>query len=77
MATKAHVVLSGSKRGVEAGTIRVRDVDPTEKIVVTITLAGPKLPGPDEYVGERMTPAELAEKFGASRNPMPTRWRSR
>ncbi len=68
MATKTHVVLSGSKRGVQAGTIRVRDVDPNEKIVVTITLSGPKLPGPDDYVGQRMTPAELAEKFGAKKS---------
>ena len=72
MATKAHVVLSGSKRGVEAGTIRVRDVDPDEKIVVTITLAGPKLPGPNEYVGQKMTPAELAEKFGAKKSDADT-----
>ncbi len=67
MAAKTHVVLTGSKRGLEAGTIRVRDVDPNEKIVVTIALAGPDLPGPDEYVGQRMTPAELAEKFGAKK----------
>jgi kumamolisin len=32
---------------------------------VTIGLNGPKLPGPDEYVGQRLTSAQLAEKFGA------------
>jgi kumamolisin len=67
MADKAHVVLSGSKRGMEPGAIKVRDVDPDAHIVVTINLAGPKLPGPEEYVGQTMTPAELAERFGAKK----------
>jgi kumamolisin len=40
-------------------------VDPKEKFSVTIGLSGPKLPGPDEYVGQRLTAAELASKFGA------------
>jgi kumamolisin len=67
MAAKTHVVLTGSKRGLDASAVRVRDVDPKQKIVVTIVLSGPKLPGPGEYVGERMTPAELTEKFGAKK----------
>lgn len=67
MASKTHVVLAGSKRGKDAFAIRLRDVDPKEKIVVTIGLAGPKLPGADEYVGQTLTPAELAEKFAAKK----------
>ena len=65
MPSKAHVLLPGSKRGKDREGTRVGDVDPKEKIVVTIGLAGPKLPSADEYVGQTLTPAELAEKFGA------------
>src|SRR5260370_6436483 len=67
MATKTHAVLPGSKRGKDPAATLVGDVDPKEKIVVTIGLAGPKLPGADEYVGQTLTPAELAEKFGAKK----------
>jgi hypothetical protein len=65
MATKTHVVLPGNKRAKDPDATRVGDVDPKEKFAVTIGLAGPKLPGPDEYVGRTLAPAELAEKFGA------------
>lgn len=65
MASKTHVTLPGSRRGKNPAAILVGDVDPKERIVVTIGLAGPKLPGPDEYVGQTLTPAELAEKFAA------------
>lgn len=67
MASKTHVVLPGSKRGKDPAATQVGEVDPKEKIVVTIGLAGPKLPGPDEYVGQTLTPTELAEKFGANK----------
>lgn len=65
MASKAHVLLPGSKRGKDPDATRVGDVDPNENVVVTIGLAGPKLPSADEYVGQTLTPAELAQKFGA------------
>ena len=65
MASKAHVLLPGSKRGKDTDATRVGDVDPNENVVVTIGLAGPKLPSADEYVGQTLTPAELAQKFGA------------
>jgi kumamolisin len=65
MASKTHVVLPGSKRGKDPNAIRVGKVDPKEKIVVTIDLAGPKLPGADEFVGRTLTPQEVARKFGA------------
>src|SRR5271157_1838215 len=67
MANKTHVVLAGSKRGKDRAATRVGDVDPKEKIVVTIGLSGPKLPGADEYVGQTLAPMELAEKFGAKK----------
>ncbi len=65
MASKTHMVLPGSKRGKDPFATLVGDVDPKEKIEVTIALAGPKLPEADEYVGQTLTPAELADKFGA------------
>ena len=65
MASKTHVVLPGSKRGKDPTATRVGEVDPKEKIVVTIGPSGPKLPSADEYVGKNLDAAELAEKFGA------------
>jgi kumamolisin len=64
---KAHVALPGSNRPKAPNTIRVRDVDPKEKIDVTIALSGSKLPDADEYVGQTLTPDELSEKFGAKK----------
>src|SRR5215469_11721149 len=65
MAIKSHVVLPGSKRAKDPDATRVGDVDPKDNFAVTIGLSGPKLPGPDEYVGQTLTTAELAKKFGA------------
>jgi kumamolisin len=65
MVNKRHVELSASKRDKDPSSFRVREIDPKEKIVVTIVLSGPKLPGPDEFVGQTIPPEELAEKFGA------------
>src|SRR5713226_988826 len=67
MATKTHVVLPGSRRAKDPDATKIGNVDPKERFAVTIGLSGPKLPGPDEYVGQTLTPAELAEKFGASK----------
>jgi kumamolisin len=67
MAAKTHVVLRGSKRGKDLDSVPVGKVDPKERIVVTIGLTGPKLPTPDEYVNQTLTPEELTEKFGASK----------
>lgn len=65
MGPRSHVVLAGSKRARDATASRVGDVDPNERIELTIGLAGPKLPGPEEHVGETLTPAELTERFAA------------
>ena len=64
---KSHVVLPGSKRGKDRHATWAGEVDPKEKIDLTITLAGPKLPDAGEYVGQTMTPAEFAAKYGASK----------
>jgi kumamolisin len=67
MATKTHVPLRGSKRRKDSDARRVGNVNPKETFAVTIGLSGPKLPGPDEHVDQTLTPMELAEKFGASK----------
>jgi kumamolisin len=67
MANKTHVPLSGSKRRRSLTAFRVGEVDPQKKVIVTIRLSGPELPGPDEFVGQTMTPEELREKFGAKK----------
>jgi len=66
MASKTHVLLPGSKRGKDPLATRVGAVDPQEKVVVTIGLAGPKLPSADEFVGQTLTPEQFSERFGAS-----------
>jgi kumamolisin len=67
MASKTHVVLRGSNRAKDPDAVKVGEVDPKEKFSVTIGLSGPKLPGPDEYIGKTLTNAELVAKFGASK----------
>jgi len=67
MPDKTHVVLQGSRRVKDPEAKRIGPIDPNQRIDVTIDLAGPPLPKTDEYVGEKLTPAELAEKFGASK----------
>ncbi len=65
MARKTHILLPGSRRAKDPGAVRVREVDPNQRFSVTIGLAGPKLPDPGQESGQRLTPAEFAEKFGA------------
>jgi len=64
VANPRHVILPGSKRGKDPNAVKVGEVDPKERIEVTIGLAGPKLPGPDEYVGQTLSPEEFSEKYG-------------
>lgn len=65
MADKTHVLLPGSRRPKDPLAKRIGPVNPKERIDVTLGLVGPKMPGPGEYVGQTLTPEELAEKFGA------------
>jgi kumamolisin len=67
MASKSHVLLPGSNRAKDPTAVKVGKLDPKQKIDVTIDLAGPKMPSPDEYVGQTLTPEELAEKFGTKK----------
>src|SRR5258707_10148499 len=63
----SHTVLPGSKRGKDPEATLVGEVDPKERITVTIGLAGPKLPDTDEYVGQTLTPEEFRDKFAANK----------
>ncbi|UVK52860.1 S53 family peptidase [Mesorhizobium sp. AR02] len=65
MAVKTHIVLRGSKRAKDPDARRVGEIDPKQRISVTIGLSGPKLPDSSDYIDQTLTPAELAEKFGA------------
>src|SRR5215469_16438871 len=67
MPTKTHAVLPGSRRKKDPQAIRLGEVDPKQRITVTIGLSGPKLPGPDQYIGETLTPEQFAEKFSATK----------
>jgi kumamolisin len=68
MPSKTHVALPGSKRAKDPNATRIGPVDPQENITVTINLSGPKLPSPDQFVGETITPAQLSERFGAKQS---------
>jgi kumamolisin len=61
-----HVLLPGSKRAKDPHAKKIGAVDPNKHIDVTIDLAGPALPGPDEAIGRTITPEELATSYGAS-----------
>ena len=65
---QSHVVLPGSNRPKEAGSIKVGEVDPNEKIDLTIGLAGPKLPSADEATDVTLTPNELLSRYGAKKS---------
>ncbi len=62
-----HVQLPGSYRSKDPTAFRVGDVNPKEKIIVTIGLKGPKLPGPGEHIGHTFTPDQIAEKFSVEK----------
>lgn len=69
MATKTrttHVLLPGSRRAKDPAAQKIGPADPNQHIDVTIDLVGPELPGPDEAVGQTLTPEELAARYGAS-----------
>ena len=67
MASKTHVLLPGSSRAKDPNAVKVGKVDPKQKIDVTIDLSGPDMPSADEYVGQTLTPEELAEKYGTKK----------
>ncbi len=64
MANKTHAPLPGSNRGKSLTAFQVGKVDPKEKVIITIGLRGPELPGVDNFVVQTMKRKELLEKFG-------------
>ena len=64
--TGTHVVLAGSERPRKHAADRLGDVDPSERIEVTLTLRGPALP--EMEPGHSMSREELQESFGASQD---------
>src|SRR6516164_429845 len=67
MATKSHVVLVGSKRKKDPTATKIGKIDPKEIIDATVSLAGPKLPSADEYVGKTLTAKEFKEQYASSK----------
>ncbi|MBV8138879.1 MAG: S8/S53 family peptidase [Deltaproteobacteria bacterium] len=67
MNSSAHIVLHGSLRPAKRNAIRLRDVNPSEHIEVTLDLRGPKLPGADTLPKKAMTRDQFAAKYGADK----------
>jgi len=67
MNNSQHVLLHGSLRPPKANAIRLRDVDPSARIEVTLDLRGPDLPGADAMPKKALTRDQLKAKFGADK----------
>jgi pyruvate kinase len=67
MNSSGHVVLHGSLRPAKTNALRLRDVNPSEHIEVTLDLRGPELPGADALPKKAMTGDQFAAKYGAIR----------
>jgi len=64
---ESHVELPGSRRPMKSGARRLRDVDPSTHVEVTVTLKAPPLPDADKMAEQTaITPSEFAERYGAS-----------
>ena len=63
---KHHTVVDGSCRKRGKGARRVGDADPREKLELTLSLRGPKLPSADELADRPLTSAEFRKKYCAS-----------
>lgn len=61
-----HAVVAGSDRKRSKGARRVGEANPREKLELTLSLRGPKLPSADELGGGPLTPAEFRKKYCAS-----------
>ncbi len=59
-----HVELKGSGRRPPPNSVRRRDVDPSERIDVTITLKGPELPSPANLPRRPLSRGEIDRRFG-------------
>ncbi len=63
---KHHTVAAGSHRPRSKGARRVGAAEPREKLELTLSLRGPKLPSADELANGPLTPAEFRKKYCAS-----------
>ena len=64
MNTSAHIVFHGSLRPAKRNAIRLRDVNPSQRIEVTLDLRGP---GADALPKKAMTHDQFAAKCGADK----------
>jgi kumamolisin len=65
--TKELIVLKDNARPVPSGARRVAEVDPTQKIEVTLDLKGPALPGVDALPDKPLSRKEFAAKYGTKK----------
>src|ERR1700759_3482969 len=63
---KHHTVVDGSHRERSKGARRVGDADPRDKLELTLSLRGPKLPPADELAEGPLSRAEFRKKYCAS-----------
>jgi kumamolisin len=63
---KHHTRVEGSHRKRSKGAKRVGDANPREKLELTLSLRGPKLPPADELADGPLTSAEFRRKYCAS-----------
>ncbi len=63
---KHHSVVEGSHRKRSKGARRVGDANPREKLELTLSLRGPKLPPADELAEGPLTHTEFRKKYCAS-----------
>src|SRR4029079_16632331 len=61
-----HAVVEGSHRKRSRGAKRVGDANPREKLELTLSLRGPKLPPADELADGPLTSVEFRKKYCAS-----------
>jgi len=62
-----HVELPGSRRAPPQNAHRVRDLDPHQRIDVTVTLKGPDLPRPDQMPTHTLSKNEIDSRWGVPR----------
>jgi kumamolisin len=64
--TPARVLVPGSKRPKAKFATRIGDLDPNDRVDVTLTLKGPPLPGADDLPEKSLTGPEFERAYGAS-----------
>src|SRR5215472_3765178 len=67
MNSSGHIVLHGSLRPAKRNAIRLRNINPSEHIEVTLDLRGPELPGADTLPKKAMTRDQFEAKYGADK----------